>query len=138
MSEHLTSEQLDNIQRATVDKMKRTVFDAEANLLLCLITQARRAPDPQALPLSVAMREARRLTESGTETWIHYQDVGPIAPKHWLFRLDMKTGEWLVKWDDADWPWVRRNQSWSNDQVEKWQYCLVTPAEGDRLLRGGE
>lgn len=84
------------------------------------------APDPNALPLSTAMRMAR---EAKAETWIH------VANDEALYRLN-DAGDWFVTSTDAeDWE-AAAGEHFTPRIVEVAACRLVTPAEGAALLRG--
>lgn len=103
-----------------------------------IIAQARQAPDPTALPLSTAMREARRRTEAGQETWV-YALVPSGRTDSWLARLHKGTWQWSdndIRFQ-ASMPigWIAMGLHHPH-MVENAVCRLVTPSEGTALLRG--
>ncbi len=88
------------------------------------------APDATDLSLSDAMREARRRTEAGDETWV-------VAQTKWAKRsilLKCIGGDWRIL--DKDF-----RSGWSSHQInmgfiETVTCRLITPDAADALLNG--
>lgn len=133
MSEYLTAKDIDKAAFSLNAIFGEVHPPASVETLLkSVLAQARLAPDPAALPLSVAMRLARERTEAGDETWVLMKT--PTASVT-VFRKNL--GIWYRArpnrygiWDGAG--------VFSDKEVEAATCRLVSPAEGNELLRGGE
>ena len=142
MSEYLTPADLDSLVDAIIaaeagDRVAQYLL-ASDGAMSRLLAQARLAPDPDALPLSTAMRLARERTEAGAETWIQV----PHAPKPFLLRHAPDANPYHGEWVCGDvltgghiaWGWV----TFEADVIESAACKLVTPADGEAILRGAE
>lgn len=135
MIEYLTPADLDALTDAiTAAEAGDTVAQyllASDGAMSRLLAQARLAPDPDALPLSTAMRMARERTEAGTETWVWVH-------QHYYSK------PYLLRFEDGDTYQRYMNEGWFRSesfrfrakQVEYDTARLVTPEEGERLLKG--
>ncbi len=127
----LAAEDLDYIEDSAEQDMNDLTYLVDCHHFRALIAQARAAiPDPNALPLSTAMREARRRTEAGDETWVVMTMPTWDRPK--LLRIE----DWCWYTNRPGWPaWV---SAWASafEQIETVVCKLVTPWEGERILRG--
>lgn len=135
----LTEDGLNGLEAALADYYWG---DIRAGHIASLFTMARAALTLQAaqdaanaLPLSTAMQMARERTEAGQETWV------------WALVLTGRTDRWLARLREGTWQWTveeGRRIEWFTmglhhpHMVENAACRLVTPAEGEALLRGGE
>lgn len=139
MSEYLTADVLDAMARWVSSNLGSDDYlPTRRKDVLEVIAQAKLAPDPQALPLSCAMRMARARTEAHEKTWVFAQIPGyanrcfryaPLADVGrwcWMARL-VGEPEWATNGDDMVY-----------EAIEQATCRLVSPEVGERLLRGGD
>ena len=137
MSDYWTPEGINTVQEVVVQILAKHGHPEPVSVLQ-IFAQAKLAPDPNALPLSTAMRMARERTEAGQETWVYATaEQGDIRA---CFKLAMDAEEcleWLtydlskhslLRWSDRD--------VFFADDIESAVCRLVTPDEGTALLRG--
>lgn len=134
MSEYLTADMLDDIESCIPDDDDGAQFGGFVGIgremLTDLIAQARLVPDPDALPLSCAMRMARERTEAGTETWVWMttRTVGVTVLRYALDIWYRTRPDLLGLWDGSG--------SFHDAEVESAVCRLVTQEEGEKLLKG--
>lgn len=139
MSEYYAPRAIDNTLISVKELLAEKGFTNPV-AVIDIFEQAKLAPDPQALPLSTAMRLARERTEAGTETW--------IATEHFLaYHTTVGRVRSIVLYRPSGQSWQRRAPGgrWAFaggvmdcDAVEQAVCRLVSPEEGAALLRGEE
>lgn len=141
MSDYLTDEALSSLEVDIVSNLRGGGSMTLMKAVSALVAQAKLAPDPNALPLSTAMREARRRTEAGDETWIvmDYDGSSSIVYFGNPFIGEIAHGWWFDT--PIPNPRIERLRWGSFTQlnelmVERAVCRLVTPTQGRALLRG--
>jgi len=140
MTEYMTDEVLQSLEVDIISNLRGGGSMNLMNAVSALIAQARQAPDPAALPLSTAMREARRWTGAGVETWVYARTETEIGLLETLYRPG-PSFMWsaFTRWDRPDFPkgWEGIGHNHVAIRAVELAICkLVTPEEGAALLRG--